>query len=78
MIQEAILFTEVTILELERGADVPKDAVHLGAGRGALAQAPLLAARPVADGVCRISLREVSFYVCCCATFGTLNKSLQL
>ena len=75
MVNKAVLFTEVAVLKLEGGAHVPEDAVHLGAGRGSLGQTPLLAARPVADGVCWISLSEVSFYVCCRATFRTLNKS---
>ena len=76
MVNEAILFTEVTILKLESGSHIPEDAVHLGAGGGALTQTPLLAARPVADGVCWVSLSEISFYVCCRATFRTLNKNV--
>ena len=75
MVNEAILFTEVTILKLESGSHIPENSVHLGAGGGALTQTPLLAARPAADGVCWISLSKVSFYVCCRATFRTLNKS---
>ena len=75
MVNEAILFTEVTILELESGSHITEDSVHLRAGGGALTQTPLLTARPVADGVCWVSLSEISFYVCCRATFRTLNKS---
>ena len=53
---------EAALVEPERGAHVSQEAVHLGAGGGALAEAPLLTAGPVADGVCGVLFGQISFY----------------
>ena len=54
---------EAALVEPERGAHVSQEAVHLGAGGGALAEAPLLAARPVADWVCWVLLGQITLDV---------------
>ena len=78
VIHEAILRVEVTVFKLESGSNITENAIHFGARGGALAQTPLLTTGPVTNGVCWVFLCEVPFYICCCAAFWTLKKSLQL
>ena len=64
---------EAALVEPERGAHVSQEAVHLGAGGGALAEAPLLAARPVADWVCWVLLGQITLDVRSRTSQGSLN-----
>ena len=64
---------EAALVEPERGAHVSQEAVHLGAGGGSLAEAPLLAARPVADWVCWVLLGQITLDVRSRTSQGSLN-----
>ena len=73
VIHESVLLLQAALVKSDGSSWVSEYSVHLGAGRGALAEAPLLTAGPVTHRVCGVLLGQISFYHRGRTSFRTLT-----